>query len=171
MPNQVRTADLTYIWTDAGWLYLAIALDLFNREVVGWSIKQRMTADIAVDALTMAWFRHKPAPGLIQHSDPSGSAGNTWVVRPKECESRGVSEQKKAAHMGRPFTIAGSERSAIFGTQSGICSVLLSMRMRSPAGGLFENGGTFADVIDGAPVPRGVVRTTWLGGSAAPFFK
>ena len=44
-------------------------LDLFNREVVGWSIKPRMTADIAVDALTMAWFRRKPAPGLIQHSD------------------------------------------------------------------------------------------------------
>ena len=56
-PNQVWTADLTYIWTAAGWLYLAIVLDLFNREVVGWSIKPRMTADIVVDALTMAWFR------------------------------------------------------------------------------------------------------------------
>ena len=68
-PNQVWTADLTYIWTTAGWLYLAIVLDLFNREVVGWSIKPRMTADIAVDALTMAWFRRRPAPGLIFHSD------------------------------------------------------------------------------------------------------
>jgi len=68
-PNQVWTADLTYIWTDAGWLYLAIVLDLFNREVVGWSIKPRMTADIVVDALSMAWFRRKPAPGLIHHSD------------------------------------------------------------------------------------------------------
>ena len=68
-PNQVWTADLTYIWTAAGWLYLAIVLDLFNREVVGWSIKPRMTADIVVDALTMAWFRRKPAPGLLFHSD------------------------------------------------------------------------------------------------------
>jgi len=68
-PNQVWSADLTYLWTDEGWLYLAIVLDLFNREVVGWSIKPRMTADIAVDALTMAWFRRKPAPGLIHHSD------------------------------------------------------------------------------------------------------
>ena len=46
-----------------------MVLDLFNREVVGWSIKPRMMADIVTDALTMAWFRRKPAPGLIHHSD------------------------------------------------------------------------------------------------------
>lgn len=61
-PNQVWTADMTYIWTDEGWLYLAVVLDLFNREVVGWSIKPRMTADIVVDALAMAWFRRSPRP-------------------------------------------------------------------------------------------------------------
>lgn len=53
-PNQVWRADLTYIWTTEGCLYLAVVLDLFNREVVGWSLKPRMTADIAIDALTMA---------------------------------------------------------------------------------------------------------------------
>ena len=68
-PNQVWSADLTYIWTDEGWLYLAVVLDLFNREVVGWSIKPRMTADIVMDALSMAWFRRRPAPGLMHHSD------------------------------------------------------------------------------------------------------
>ena len=68
-PNQAWTADLTYIWTGEGWLYLAVVLDLFNREVVGWSIKPRMTTDIVIDALAMAWFRRKPAPGLIHHSD------------------------------------------------------------------------------------------------------
>lgn len=68
-PNQAWSADLTYVWTDEGWLYLAVVLDLFNREVVGWSIKPRMTADIVIDALTMAWFRRKPAPGLMHHSD------------------------------------------------------------------------------------------------------
>jgi putative transposase len=68
-PNRVWTADLTYIWTEEGWLYLAVVLDLFNREIVGWSIKPRMAADIVVDALTMTWFRRKPAPGLIHHSD------------------------------------------------------------------------------------------------------
>ena len=68
-PNQVWASDITYLWTDEGWLYLAIVLDLFNREVVGWSLKPRMTADIVTDALTMAWFRRKPAAGLIHHSD------------------------------------------------------------------------------------------------------
>lgn len=68
-PNQVWTSDITYLWTDEGWLYLAIVLDLFNREVVGWSLKPRMTADIVTDALTMAWFRKKPAAGLMHHSD------------------------------------------------------------------------------------------------------
>ena len=55
--------------TDEGWLYLAVVIDLFNREVVGWAIKERMTADIVTDALTMAWFRRHPEPGLVHHSD------------------------------------------------------------------------------------------------------
>ena len=59
-PNRVWTGDITYIHTGEGWLYLAVVLDLFNREIVGWSIKPRMTADIVTDALTMAWFRRKP---------------------------------------------------------------------------------------------------------------
>jgi len=71
-PNPVWTADLTYLRTDEGWLYLAVVIDLFNREIVGWATKQRMTADIVVDALTMAWFRRKPAPGLIYHSNRGG---------------------------------------------------------------------------------------------------
>ena len=68
-PNQVWTSDITYLWTDEGWLYLAIVLDLFNREVIGWSLKPRMTVDLATDALTMAWFRRKPEPGVMHHSD------------------------------------------------------------------------------------------------------
>lgn len=84
-PNQVWTADMTYIWTDEGWLYLAIVLDLFNREVVGWSIKPRMTADIVIDALTMAWFRRKSAPGLIHHSDRGSQyASHAFQARLKE---------------------------------------------------------------------------------------
>jgi putative transposase len=55
--------------TPTKWLVMAIVLDLFNREVVDWSLKPRMTADIVTDALTMAWFRRKPAAGLLHHSD------------------------------------------------------------------------------------------------------
>lgn len=68
-PNQVWTSDITYLWTDEGWLYLAIVLDLFNREVIGWSLKPRMTTDIVTDALTMAWFRRRPDAGVMHHSD------------------------------------------------------------------------------------------------------
>ena len=68
-PNQVWTSDITYLWTDEGWLYLAIVLDLFNREVIGWSLKPRMTTDIVTDALTMAWFRRRPGSGVLHHSD------------------------------------------------------------------------------------------------------
>jgi len=50
-PNQAWCADLTSIWADEGWLYLAIVLDLSNREVVGWSTKPNMTADIVAGAL------------------------------------------------------------------------------------------------------------------------
>ncbi len=84
-PNQVWTADLTYVWTDEGWLYLAVVLDLFNREIVGWSIKSRMTADIVVEALTMAWFRRKPLPGLLHHSD-RGSQYASLVFQEKLAE-------------------------------------------------------------------------------------
>ena len=68
-PNQVWTADITALWTEDGWLYLAIVLDLFNREVIGWSIQPHMRAELVVDALRMAWFRRRPAPGVMLHSD------------------------------------------------------------------------------------------------------
>jgi putative transposase len=68
-PTRVWTSDITDLWTDEGWLYLAIVLDLFNREVAGWSLTPRMTADLLTDALTMAWFRRQSTPGLLHHSD------------------------------------------------------------------------------------------------------
>ncbi len=68
-PNRVWTGNVTYIHSGEGWLYLAIVLDLFNREIVRWSIKPRMTADIFTDAPKMAWFTRKPGKGVIFHSD------------------------------------------------------------------------------------------------------
>ena len=69
LPNQVWTTDITYIATDEGWLYLTVMLDLFSRQVVGWSIQPRMTRQLVIDALRMAWFRRRPGKGLIVHSD------------------------------------------------------------------------------------------------------
>ena len=68
-PDRVWTGDITYIATDQGWLYLAVVIDLFSRQVVGWSLGKRMTRHLVIDALTMAWFRRRPAEGLIFHSD------------------------------------------------------------------------------------------------------
>lgn len=85
VPNRVWTGDITYIATDEGWLYLAVVLDLFNREVIGWSIKPRMTADIVTDALTMAWFRRKPEAGVVFHSDRGSQyAGHAMRIKLSE---------------------------------------------------------------------------------------
>jgi len=68
-PNMVWVGDITYIWTEEGWLYLAVVIDLYSRRVVGWSINKRMTKQLVMDAILMALWRRKPAPGLIFHSD------------------------------------------------------------------------------------------------------
>jgi transposase InsO family protein len=68
-PNQVWASDITYIWTDEGWLFLSSTLDLYSRMVVGWSMSASMPASLVEDALQMAIDRRRPAPGLIHHSD------------------------------------------------------------------------------------------------------
>ena len=71
------TGDITYIATQEGWLYLAVVIDLFSRQVVGWAMGERMTRHLVIDALTMAWFRRQPAKGLIFHSDQGSQYAST----------------------------------------------------------------------------------------------
>jgi len=68
-PDRVYVSDITYLWTQEGWLYLAVVIDLFSRQVVGWSMNQRMERTLVMDALRMAVWRRKPAAGLLFHSD------------------------------------------------------------------------------------------------------
>jgi len=70
-PDRAWAGDITYIATDEGWLYLTVVIDLFSRQVVGWSLGGRMTRQLVMDALRMAWFRRGPdkSSGLIFHSD------------------------------------------------------------------------------------------------------
>jgi putative transposase len=68
-PNQVWTSDITYLATAEGWVYLAVIIDLFSRQVVGWSMQPHMKAELVTDALRMAWFRRRPQAGVIVHSD------------------------------------------------------------------------------------------------------
>jgi len=68
-PNRIWVTDITYLWTHEGWLYLVVILDLFSRRVVGWSMSERVTRQLAIDALAMALSRRRPPRGLIHHSD------------------------------------------------------------------------------------------------------
>jgi len=68
-PNQKWACDLTYVWTDEGWLYLSVVIDLFSRKVVGWSMSENLKAIGVAEALEMALARRRPGPGLLHHSD------------------------------------------------------------------------------------------------------
>lgn len=68
-PNTVWTADITYVWTMEGWLYLAVIMDLYSRLIVGWAMDKRMKAQLPLNALAMAYWRRKPEAGLLHHSD------------------------------------------------------------------------------------------------------
>lgn len=68
-PDRKWGADISYIWTAEGWLYLAVVLDLFSRRVVGWATSDRLKRDLAVKALRRALAARNPAPGLVHHSD------------------------------------------------------------------------------------------------------
>jgi putative transposase len=68
-PNQKWVSDITYIWTDEGWLYLAVVLELYSRRVIGWAIAERMTATLVCDALVMALWNRKMPTGVVVHSD------------------------------------------------------------------------------------------------------
>ena len=67
--NQAWVADITYIATAEGWLYLACVMDLASRRIVGWSMSERIKADLVCDALKSAYWRRKPRPGLLMHTD------------------------------------------------------------------------------------------------------
>jgi putative transposase len=68
-PNQKWNADISYVWTSEGWLYLAVVLDLFARRVVGWAVSDRLHKELALEALRKALAIRQPEKGLIHHSD------------------------------------------------------------------------------------------------------
>jgi putative transposase len=68
-PNRIWLADITYIPTGEGWLYLAVVLDMFSRRVVGWAMSETMPQELTMTALQMAITNRRPAPGLVHHSD------------------------------------------------------------------------------------------------------
>ena len=77
-PDAVWLADISYLPTGEGWLYLAAIKDLATREIVGWSMADHLGADLACDALLMAIRRRRPPRGLLHHSDRGSQGGFTW---------------------------------------------------------------------------------------------
>jgi len=68
-PNRLWVADISYVATHEGWLFLAVVLDAFSRRVVGWAMADHLRTELVTEALTMARHRRRPAAGLIHHSD------------------------------------------------------------------------------------------------------
>jgi transposase InsO family protein len=79
-PDQAWAGDITYIWTDEGWLYLSVLLDLYSRKVVGWAMSSHIDTDLVQQALEMALGRRRPSAGLLHHSD-RGSQYASHVYR------------------------------------------------------------------------------------------
>lgn len=87
-PNLKWTTDITYIWVNDRWLYLATVMDLHSRYIVGWSLDMSMTETLITDALSMAYGRREVTPGLIVHSDRGvqyRSTGYQDYLRSKQC--------------------------------------------------------------------------------------
>jgi len=68
-PDRLWVADITYVRSWEGWLYLSFVLDTYSRRVVGWSMANHLKTDLVLDAVNMAIYNRRPAPGLIHHSD------------------------------------------------------------------------------------------------------
>lgn len=131
-PNQKWVGDITYLATPEGWLYLAVFIDLYSRKVVGWSMSERMTANLACDALKMAWFRCKRPTGVIVHTDRGsqycsndfqGLLGQyemrSSMSRKGDCWDNAVAESffhsfKVEAVQGEVFTSRAAMREAVF---------------------------------------------------------
>ena len=86
-PDQLWVADITYVPTLVGFLYLAVVLDVFSRRIVGWAMDRRMPAELVVNALDMAVFRRKPK-GVVHHSDHGSQY--TSIAFTKRCGQAGV---------------------------------------------------------------------------------
>jgi putative transposase len=80
-PNTVWLADISYIPTREGWLYLAVVLDLYSRQVVGWAMDEEMPQELTLAALDMALKRRRPLPGLMHHSDRGSQYAAAYQAR------------------------------------------------------------------------------------------
>ena len=131
-PNERWVTDITYVWTDEGWCYVAVILDLFSRAVVGWAIDANLSTGLPLAALQMAIQRRRPSRGLLHHSDRGcqytsaeylkalyGLGIQVSMIRKGNCWDNAVSESffatlKAELVHGRIWTSRLELRSAVF---------------------------------------------------------
>ena len=94
-PNQVYMADITYIPTDEGWVYLASLMDLYSRKIVGWRADSRMTKELCIAALEQAYDRQRPTEPVLHHSDRGSQyASHDYQNKLREYEMTGSMSRK-----------------------------------------------------------------------------
>lgn len=94
-PHQAWVADITYVPTSEGWVYLATLMELFSRKIVGWAMSERITKELTLAALKDAYTRENPGPGLIHHSDRGSQyASNEYRAQIEQYEMVGSMSRK-----------------------------------------------------------------------------
>jgi putative transposase len=116
-PNRIWLADITYIPTAEGWLYLAAVMDLFSRKIVGWAMRDHMHVELVSSALTMAIRQQRPEPGLIHHSDRADrrfrmftATSNLGVLRRPLESAQGASQVYRAVLSAAGITASMSRK-------------------------------------------------------------
>jgi putative transposase len=154
-PDQLWLADLTYVPTLEGYLFLAVVMDMYSRKIVGWSMRDDLKAELVVDALAMAVTRRRPPAGLVHHSDRGSQGGFNWssqrlvmgVVR-DGCGRASAGDSCDA----RSDVVAGA---AVGGAAGGSAAVLAGDRGR----GVERGGGRCGGGVAGGWRP--VVPRRW----------
>ncbi len=132
-PDRKWACDFTYLWTDQGWLYLAVVIDLFSRKIVGWSMQQQMKTELVSQAMHMAITRRQPDAGLLHHSDRGVQYASEdyqrllrqhgivcSMSRTGDCYDNAVAESffatlKRELVNGQTFASVEQAKSAVFG--------------------------------------------------------
>lgn len=130
--NQVWTADLTYVATAEGWLYLATVLDLFSRRIVGWAMAEQLETPLVGEALQMALVQRQPTAGLLHHSD----RGRQYASADYQAVLRAAGIQVSMSRRGNCYDNAVHE--SFFGTLKRECASAPYASRAAARASLFE---------------------------------
>ena len=157
-PDRLWVADITYIPTWAGFLYLAVVLDAFSRRIVGWSMATSLAKQLVIDALNMALVTRRPR-GVIHHSDQGSQY--TSIEFGRRC--RDASVRPSMGSVGDAYDNAMCE--SFFGPSSASCSIGVGSRHR-PKHVVRSSNSSRASTIHAAAIPRSDIshRSTTSGG-------